>query len=150
MTKKYPDKAKFFVLKGGVIMKKVAAIIMFALLSITLAAFAGDDPNIKGAQREGIQKAMQMHVIDKAVNGYYVLYDPVTNDVKNLKFKKLNSGIVMEEGFFVSCADFTDIRGKAYGVDFLVLNKNGRFIVVESVLHKVDGQKRKYQLKAAQ
>jgi hypothetical protein len=150
MTKKYPDKARSSVLKGGVMMKKVAAIIMFALLSVTLAAFAGDDPNIKGAQREGIQKAIQMHVNDKAVNGYYVLYDPVTNDVKNLQFKKLHSGIVMKDGFFVSCADFTDSRGKAYGVDFLVLNKNGRFKVVESVLHKVDGQKRKYQLKAAQ
>jgi hypothetical protein len=131
-------------------MKKVVAIIIFMLLSITLVVFAADDPSIKGEKRQGIQKAMQMHVSENMVNGDYYIYDAVTNDVKRLQYKKLHSGIVKKENFYVSCADFTDSMGKPYGMDFLVVEKNGGFKVVDSVLHKVDGQKRKYELKAKQ
>ncbi len=128
-------------------MKKVVASIIFMLLSITLVVFAGDDPSIKGEQRQGIQMAMLMHVNDNTVNGNYYIYDGVTNDVKSLNYKKLNSGIVKKEKFYVSCANFTDGMGKPYDIDLLVAEKNGSYKVVDSIVHKVDGEKRKYELK---
>ena len=126
-------------------MKKVVASIIFMLLSITLVVFAGNDQSIKGEQRQSIQKAMQMHVNDNTVNGNYYIYDAVTNDVKSLKYKKLQSGIVKKENFYVSCADFTDDTGKLYDMDFLVAEHDGSYKVVDSILHKVDGEERKYE-----
>jgi len=128
-------------------MKKVVASIIFMLLSITLVVFASNDPSIKGEQRQGIQKAMQMHVNDNTVNGNYYIYDAVTNDVKSLKYKKLLSGIVKKENFYVSCAYFTDDMGKPYDMDLLVAENNGSYKVVDSILHKVDGEKREYEVK---
>ncbi len=128
-------------------MKKVVASIIFMLLSITLVVFAGNDPSIKGEQRQSIQKAMQMHVDDNTVNGNYYIYDAVTNDVKSLKYKKLQSGIVKKENFYVSCADFTDDMGIPYDMDLLVAENNGSYIVVDSILHKVGGEERKYETK---
>jgi hypothetical protein len=128
-------------------MKKVVASIIFMLLSITLVVFAGNDPSIKGEQRQSIQKAMQKHVNDNTVNGNYYIYDALTNDVKSLKYKKLHSGIVKKENFYVSCTDFTDDMGKPYDMDLLVAENNGSYKVVDSILHKVDGEERNYETK---
>jgi hypothetical protein len=130
-------------------MKTKVVIAMFVLLCIT-AAFAGDDPSIKGKSREGIQKAMQQHVNDNTVNGVYAIYDGASDDVKFLYFNKLHRGIVRKGGFYVSCADFADSEGRSYCVDLLAAEKNGQFRVVDSIVHKIGKQKRGIHLVSSQ
>jgi hypothetical protein len=131
------------------IMKKtvpITVIMMFMLLGITLMAFAADDPSIKGERREGIQKAMQGHIEETAVHGAYVIYDAATDNLKRLQFKKLHTGIVKKADFYVSCVDFTDSAGKLHELDLLVAEEDGGFRVVESLVHKIGTEKRKYHL----
>jgi hypothetical protein len=130
-------------------MGKKIAIALFVLFCMT-AAFAGDDPSIKGQTRAGIQKAMQQHVNDNTVNGVYAIYDGATDDVKFLQFKKLHRGIVKKGGFYVSCSDFADSEGTSYCVDLLAAEENGKFRVVDSIVHKTGNQKRSYHLISSQ
>lgn len=129
-------------------MGKRIAIAMFVLLCFTVA-FAGDDPSIKGQTRSGIQNAMQQHINDNTVNGVYAIYDGSTDDVKFLQFKELHRGIVRKGGFYVSCSNFSDSEGRSYCVDLLAVEKNGKFKVVDAVVHKIGNQKRNYHLVSA-
>jgi hypothetical protein len=128
-------------------MKKLVAItVAVVLFGVSLVAFAADDPSIKGKVREGIQQAMKNHVDEHMVDGIYMIYDAVTDNLLRLKFSKPHEGIVKKADFYVSCADFNDNAGKYYDVDFLVVEKDGAFQVLQGVVHKEGDQKRKYHL----
>lgn len=130
-------------------MKIKVGIALFVLLCLT-AAFASDDPSIKGQTRAGIQNAMQQHINDNTVNGVYAIYDGVSDDIKFLNFKELHRGIVQKGGFYVSCSNFADSEGRSYCVDLLAVEENGKFKVVDAVVHKIGKQKRSYHLVSAQ
>lgn len=121
----------------------------FALLLSCLAggaAGAADDPSIKGATRAGIQQAMSTFIADQTAQNWVVHYDPVDGKLLRLKLVKLHDGIVQKGHFFVSCADFQDAQGRIYDLDFLVVPKPAGFRVNQAIVHKVDGEKRKYHV----
>ncbi|HEB72845.1 MAG TPA: hypothetical protein ENI77_09520 [Nitrospirae bacterium] len=113
---------------------------------LTSPAFAGNDPSIKGKQREGIQREMTNFIVKSQLDGHFLHYDPVSGELKKLKLDKLHDGIVKKGNFFVSCADFTDVKGKKYDLDFMVIEKNGKHHVVQTLVHAVEGKKRPYQV----
>lgn len=121
---------------------------LLALLAFTLTSFAADDPSIKGERRSAIQDAMQKHIDHNTVDGHYVIYDAVTDDLLKLKLAKLHDGIVKKADYYVSCADFHDRDGTYFDLDFLVIEKEGRFNVLQGVVHKVGSVKRKYHLES--
>lgn len=125
-------------------MKNIMAILI--LLASALSAFAANDPNIKGAKRRAIQAAMQEHIGQNTVNGHYILYDTVTDDVLKLKLAKLHDGIVKKADYYISCADFYDHDGTYFDLDFMVIEKDGRFRALQGIVHKVGDVKRKYHL----
>ena len=116
------------------------------LLGLTTAAFTADDPSIKGATREGVQRAMQSHIAKNTLADRYVIYDAQTGHLNRLAFKELHAGIVKKGDFYVSCADFLDGQGKKYDIDFLVAQKNGAYHVLQGLVHSIDGEKRKYHV----
>ena len=117
------------------------------LLMTTGSVLAGDDPSIKGQQRSDITSSMNLHISNNTISGKYVVYDTVVGELKRLKFKKLHAGIVKKGSFFVSCADFEDKNGKLYDMDFLVSPlDNGKYRVIQSLVHAIDGNKRKYHI----
>lgn len=125
----------------------------FALIIITFLAFGGtsfvlaaDDPAIRGEVRSNTQKAMSGHIKQNTINGKYVIYDAVSSELRTLDFKELHEGVVKKGDFYVSCADFVDSRGNKFDLDFFVANKNGNFHVQQALVHKVNGEKRKYSL----
>ncbi len=126
------------------ISKVIAAVILIAGMVTT--AFAGNDPSIKGKVRTGIQAAMNEHVGQNTVGDKYVIYDAVDGALKKLTFKKLHKGIVKKGDFYVSCADFVDRQDRKYDIDFLVVEKDGSFRVLQSLVHSIDGKKRTYHL----
>lgn len=120
------------------------------LLSLLLAgatiAVAGDDPSIQGETRSGVQHAMTHHIDTHTVGDVYPVYDAVDGVMRHLTLAKLHSGIVKKGEFYVSCADFVDGDGNRFDLDFLVLEDDGSFKTVETIVHKVDGTKRPYDL----
>ena len=125
-------------------MKSIMAILV--LLAFTPTAFAANDPSIKGEMRRAIQTAMQEHINHNTVDGHYLMYDTVTDDVLRLKLAKLHDGIVKKAGYYVSCADFHDRKGVYFDLDFLVIEKDGKFRALQGIVHKVGSVKRKYHL----
>ena len=90
-------------------MKSIMAILV--LMTLAFTAFAADDASIKGERRSVIQAAMQAHIDHNTVNGNYVVYDAVTDDLLKLMLDKLHDGIVKKADYYVSCADFHDADG---------------------------------------
>ena len=125
-------------------MKSMMGILV--LLVSTLTAFAADDPSIKGERRSAIQVAMQAHIDHNTVDGHYVVYDAVTDDLLKLKLSKLHDGIVKKADYYVSCADFHDAVGTYFDLDFLVVEEGGKFRTLQGVVHKVGRVKRTYHL----
>ena len=121
-------------------------IIAGLVLTIASPALAGDDPSIKGKQRESIKKAMSDHIEGVSIDEHYTVYDVVNGELKKLKLKELHEGIVKKGDYFVSCADFVDPQGTLYDIDFLVGAKDDSYLVVLNVIHAVDGKKRKYHV----
>lgn len=126
---------------------------VFLTLAVTIFVFgasnsllAADDPSIQGETRSNTQKAMSEHIKENTYDDKYIIYDAVTGDLLRLDFKQLHEGIVKKGDFYVSCADFTDGQGRKYDLDFLVVNNGGNFDVYEAIVHKVDGDKRKYHV----
>ena len=125
-------------------MKRIMVILV--LSAFTLSAFAANDPSIKGEKRRAIQAAMQEHIGQNTVNGHYILYDTITDDVLRLKLAKLHDGIVKKADYYISCADFHDRDGTYFDLDFMVIEKDGKFRALQGIVHKVGDVKRKYHL----
>jgi len=126
---------------------KGSTIIAFAIvLGFSSMSFGADDPGIKGQTRTGIQSAMKSHIDENVFNGKYLVYDAVEGKLKQLTLKKLHEGIVKKAEYYVSCADFVDNQGNLYDLDLLVVQQSGDFRVLETVVHSINGNKRKYHL----
>lgn len=128
---------------------KSGKLLLTMLLSVYMTfSFAGDDPSIKGDLRTSIQTAMGQHIDSNKLNGNYVIYDEINGEMKNLTLVELHSGIVKKGDFYVSCADFVDKVGKKYDLDFLVGKSDKGLQVLQSIVHSVDGNKRKYHVES--
>lgn len=127
-------------------MKMGNILIVIFLLSFTQFAMAGNDPSIKGNLRKNIQAAMGQHINTNKLGGNYVIYDAINGEMKKLALKELHSGIVKKGDFYVSCADFVDAKEKKYDLDFLVAQTENGYKVLQSIVHSVDGKKRKYHV----
>jgi len=132
--------------KGGNMKKGILlSLVLLMALQVSVVS-AGDDPSIKGKLRKNITKSMTKFIDRNTFQDSFVIYDPVLGELKKLTLVKLHSGIVKKGDFYVSCADFTDTRGAAYDIDFLVVDNEGRLRTVEAVVHSIEGKKRKYHL----
>ena len=126
--------------------KLVISVFSMMFISLSLIAFAGDDPSIQGKPRVESQQAMTNHIAANTYDGNYVIYDAVDGKLLKLDFKSLHKGLVKKGDFYVSCADFADNQGNLYDLDFLVGEKGDEFSVVQALVHAVNGNKRKYDV----
>jgi hypothetical protein len=128
-------------------MYRQSVLVLAVMVFTTTAAFAGDDPSIKGELRENIKASMGSYIERNTINGVYDYFDPVTGKVVSLKLDYLHDGIVKNGDFFVSCADMIDqSNGKVVDMDFFVREDDGKLITTQAIVHKADGKKRKYHL----
>lgn len=121
-------------------------ILFLALFALATTVNAADDPSIEQPLRGNIQEAMRVFIDSATIDGTMRHYDPMTDQVLSLRLKALHSGIVHKGDYYVSCADFTDGKGRKVDVDFLVLPDGNGVRAVQAIVHKVDGDKRPYHL----
>ena len=109
-------------------------------------AYAGDDPSIKGDLRTNIQASMTEFINQRSTDNEVLLYDAVDGQLLALRLDELHTGIVKKNGFYVSCADFTDQNDRKIDVDFLVRPIGDKLVATQALVHSIDGDKRKYHL----
>ena len=140
-------------------MKKIVTITLVFVFGMTFLALAEgenvkvesntDNPNPTEdpKAREAILKAMEQHIKDLEVDGIFLHYDPVTDELLNLTFKKPHTGVATKGKLFAACVDFTDEEGILYDLDFLaVKEKDGSYKVLQAIVHAVDKQVRPYHV----
>lgn len=127
-------------------MKSLIGLALAAYIVFGGSAFAADDPSIKGDLRANIKAAMMTHVSQTKINGDYVIFDAVEGGLKRLALKELHEGIVKKGDFYVSCADFEDVDGNLYDIDFLVAESDNELRVMQALVHKINDDKRKYHV----
>ncbi len=127
-------------------LNRCLAALLAGLFITTGAANAADDPSIGGDLRTAIQGSMTEFLAQRSSNGEILLYDAVAGRLLALRLDKLHSGIVKKNGFYVSCADFTDQDARTIDVDFLVRPIGNKLVATQAIVHSVDGAKRKYHL----
>ena len=125
---------------------RIALLAALAALGLSAGAFAADDPSIQGQQRAGIKAAMSQHIDAAKYRDEFVMFDAVEGGMRKLRFDNLHEGVVRKGEFFVSCADFYDGRGRLYDLDFLVVEEDGEYRVLQSLIHKIDDRKRMYHV----
>lgn len=127
-------------------MKRTVILLLVLVLVSGFSAFgATDDPTVDAETREAIRQKTREYIAANTVSGTYHFYDVVTNEVIQLKFKKLHGGIRTTDDFFMSCADFENEDGTLYDMDFLLIqNETGEFVVTQPYLHGIDKQHRPF------
>ena len=116
------------------------------LLGTGALALAADDPSIQGEPRDKSQKAMAEHIDQNQIGGEYVVYDGIEGELLLLEPVKLHEGLVKKGDYYVSCADFVDLDGNKYDLDFLVAEQGGEYRVYDAIVHKKNKDKRKYHV----
>ncbi|BAM02641.1 hypothetical protein [Phycisphaera mikurensis] len=90
--------------------------------------------------------AISAYIDDRNRDGVYRHWDPLEGRVLEMSFESLHAGVKTMEGRQVSCADFRDQDGRLIDMDYFVDAATG--VVLQGVVHKVDGVKRPYDLAA--
>lgn len=121
-------------------------LLLLAISFLGAPALAGDDPSIQGELRQGIQASMSQFIEHQTVDGVFPHYDPVDGKLLHLSQANLHAGIVKKGDFYVSCADFVDQDGRKIDVDFLVTSTGKDTRTLQALVHKVDGNKRPYDV----
>ena len=128
-------------------MRKILAGVALAALLMATGALAADDPSIKGQHRVDIKEAMMSHVAFNTVDGKYVIYDALEDDLLRLRFDGLHEGVVKKGDFYVACGDFMNTANDTYyDLDFLVSVVEGDYRVLQAVVHKKGDDEREYHV----
>lgn len=119
-------------------------VVVFFIGNLSLYA-ATDNQTLDAQTREYVHKATFDYIGANTVGDIYSVYDVVTNEVVQLRFKKLHAGIRTTEDFFTSCANFENEEGTHYDIDFLLIkNEQGNFTVTQPYVHGVGKQQRPF------
>lgn len=129
--------------QSEIFMNKISILLVGLLVT---AAYASDDPSIKGQLRADIHHAMNTHIEANVIEGEYVLYDALRGKVLRMNLDELHEGIVSKGDFYVSCADFTDSSGNTYDIDFMVAGDEKDLSVYQAIVHEDKSGKRPYHL----
>jgi hypothetical protein len=124
-------------------------LIIMLLAMVLMGGFsahaATDNPTVDAKTRAVVHQVTMDYINANTVDGIYRFYDVVTDDVVEVKFVKLHSGIRTTDDFFNTCANFENEDGVPYDVDFLLIQKeDGSFTVTQPFLHGIGKQKRPF------
>ena len=115
-----------------------------AMVTIVSSGLSGDEAGIPDKRQKYIQKAVKQHIAKNTFKGRYEIRDVVRGEKIRLELKGLHDEIERKGQYYVSCANFVDVEGREYDVDLLVVRKGGKFRVTLALIHRIDGQERKY------
>lgn len=116
----------------------VAAVGIIAFVAMASAVSAHPPHDIEG------------YVVRHSQSGVFAIYDTREGKALALKLDSIHqTGATLASGELLYCADFVDLKGKEYDLDFYIRDTQqggshdeGRRLIVGVVIHKVDGKDR--------
>ena len=81
---------------------------------------------------------------EKAGDGYYLLDDKTANKTWQLKLDHVHRERLsrLDEHTYFACTDFKSKDGHTVDVDFFMKDKDGKLVMSDATVHKVDGKPR--------
>lgn len=94
-----------------------------------------EESEIDEETKAAVQNAMVQHIENQLASndGFYSIED------SNFEYDYLHDGLKIEDGLYVSCADFKSGE-MVNDVDIYVKEQEGNYVVVKEVLHKKNGE----------
>ena len=76
--------------------------------------------------------------------GFFRIKDPVTKKTWRLKLDRVHSDKLtqLDPDTYFACVDFNSSDGKKVDVDFFLEQKNGKLVMTDTTIHKVNGKPR--------
>ena len=80
----------------------------------------------------------------KKGNGFFKIKDSVTKKTWRLKLDRVHSDKLtqLDPETYFACVDFNSSDGKKVDVDFFLKQKNGKLVMTDTTIHKVNGTPR--------
>ncbi|HEY5610625.1 MAG TPA: hypothetical protein VIL97_05425 [Thermoanaerobaculia bacterium] len=80
----------------------------------------------------------------KAMGGSFKIDDAVTKTAWSMKLDKVHTDRLskLDENTYFACVDFDSADGKKVDVDFFLKNKDGKLVMDDMTIHKVNGKPR--------
>ncbi|MCI0412301.1 hypothetical protein L0222_05795 [bacterium] len=127
-----------------------------SLLSLTVLCFlcavviAGEEQSTSEGTSTQVTAEDVANAVTAAVqaqfkaDGMFHAKDNVLNKTWDLSMEKVHKDKlhVLENGDYFACVDFKAKDGAMLDVDFFLKNKDGKLVVTDSSIHKVDGTAR--------
>ena len=110
---------------------------VMSLLGLSLYA-----QEVSPAKKEAVQKAVREYIkSDSSLKGAFLIKDPKSNGVRELKFDQLHAGVSQtKDGHYSACVDFRQ-GAEVLDLDFFLADDaSGKPTVEKIVIHKVDGK----------
>ena len=86
--------------------------------------------------REAVQAAMLEFIDATKIDGKHLIFDAVKGDYISATFIKLHANLMLvEDTFYVSCADFETLEGELLDVDYMVAESDGYWAVFQTAIH---------------
>lgn len=122
--------------------ERIVFVLSLAVLMAGPALAVEPSEKDKQAIRGELNQFLQRQTID----GKFFHYDPIEGRMLVLQFDEVHEGIKPAGELFVACVDFRDQFGRKLDVDIIVAPAKGSYRAIQALLHKVDGEKRSYDL----
>ena len=130
-------------------MKRVVILLFAAVVSVgfALAQEHPEHPTNKKAAKKGytvddIDKGIRAAIAAKETNGVYQLKDG--DKTWDLTLDKVHRERLArtDENTYFACTDFKSADNHTVDVDFFMKDDDGKLVMTDATLHKVDGQPR--------
>jgi len=111
-----------------------------------------EHPASKPATTADLEKAIRAHVDEtsKKNNGSFPVKDDVLQKTWALKLDRVHTDKLtqLKDDTYFACVDFKAADGTAVDVDFYLQSKEGKLVITDTTVHKVNGKARfQYQQK---
>ena len=130
-------------------MKRLVILAIAAVFACgyALAQEHPEHPSAKKAEKKGytvddLDKAIRAAIAAKETNGVYQLKDG--DKTWDLKLDKVHRERLArtDENTYFACTDFKSADDHTVDVDFFMKDDNGKLVMTDATLHKVDGKPR--------
>jgi hypothetical protein len=141
--------------KEAIVKKLLAAVSLaiFMAAGVCLAAEHGGNPLAehpgKAVTAREVKKSIKEHVktVSKAAGGIFVIKDDKLNKEWRLKLDKIHDPVRQFEKdgnkIYFACSDFKSVDSKdLLDIDFWMVDKEGKLDVIDTKIHKVNGEPR--------
>lgn len=123
------------------------AVALFGPMNLVAGEHPGEEhPSGHAVTTADLEKAIRQQITDqsKAEGGRFRVHDPVLDKNWALELARIHTDKLtqLDKDTYFACTDFKAEDGELVDVDFYVKNENGKLVLSNTAIHKINGKPR--------